>query len=222
MAYADTSLGRAVANYNATHPRVITIYVVSSASEGVEGAMYRDLIARQLRIMGPEDVADSTQLSGWPDIAIAIEEDLNVLSVTGWRYVLDHESVHMVAAANLAGEGVNLAQLMRQPDGSFTHVARFHEVCADYYPRDTTGNHRPVARFYGAMEKMPGLLEALEKAGDAALTYQPPPGFEVLPITGLALVDAACVWDREAQQRVRELYDAQMGEGAFDALFPMY
>jgi hypothetical protein len=201
---------------------MITMHIVSSTSEGIEGAMYRDLIARQLRIMGPEDVAHSTQLSGWPDIVIAIEEDLDVLSVTGWRYVLDHESVHMVAAANLAAGGVNLAGLMRQPDGTFTHMARFHEVCADYYPRDAAGNHRPVARFYGAMDKMPELLGVLEEADDAAVTYQPPPGYEVLPITGLALADAACVWDREAQQRVRELYDAQEGAGAFDALFPAY
>jgi hypothetical protein len=211
-----------VADYNATHPRTITMHVVSSASEGIEGAMYRDLIARRLRIMGPEDVADSAQLSGWPDIVIAIEEDLSALSVTGWRYVLDHESVHMVAAANLAGEGVNLAQLMRQPDGTFTHAARFHEVCADYYPRDAAGNHRPVARFYGAMTKMPELLGVLEEAGDIADTYQPPPGHQILPITGLPLVDAACAWDRDAQQMVRERYDAQMGAGAFDTLFPAY
>jgi hypothetical protein len=221
-AYADTSLGRAVAAYNAAHPRAMTLHVVGSNSTGLEGVMYRDLIARRLRIMGPEDVADSAQLPGWPYLVIAVQEDLNANSVTGWGYVLEHEYVHMVAAANLAADGVNLAQLMRQPDGTFTHQALFHEVCADFFPRDPDGNHRPVASFYGAMDRMPELLRVLEGMDAAALAHQPPSHYEILPITGLPLMDAACVWDREALRRVQELYDEQMGPGAFDTLLPTY
>jgi hypothetical protein len=215
-------LGEAVSAYNGDHPQKITMHVVGRSSTGLEGAMYRDLVNRRLRIMGPEDFAGSAELSGWPHLVVAIEEDVNANSVTGWRYVLEHERVHMVAAANLAAEGVNLAQLMRKPDGTFTNEALFHEVCADFFPRDQEGNHRPVASFYDAMKRMPELLRALEEVDSAAITYQPPPHYEILPITGLTLLDAACVWDREAMRMVRELYDGKMGPGAFDALFPTY
>jgi hypothetical protein len=221
-AYEDTTLGHAVTEYNVVYSRMITMYVVGRDSTGMEGAMYHDLIERRLRIMGPEDFAGSAHLSGWPYLVVAIEEDLNANSVTGWRYVLEHERVHMVAASNLAAEGVNLAQLMRRPDGTFTNEALFHEVCADFYPRDQEGNHRPVASFYDAMNRMPELLRVLEEVDSAAITYQPPTHYEILPITGLSLVDAACVWDREAMQMVRELYDGRVGPGAFDALFPAY
>lgn len=219
VGYAGTALGQAVSTYNATHPYRVVLHVVSGDSEGIDGEMYQDLLAREWYIMGPEDFAGSIEKQGWPYVVIAREETLDANPVKVWGYVLDHEFVHMVAAANLATEGLNLAELMRAPDGIFTHEARFHEVCADYYPRDEDGNHRPVARSYGAMDRMPQLLEVLD---DGAPAHDPPPGYEVLDITGVPLVDAACVWDREAMEAVRDLYDAERGLGAFDVLFPTY
>jgi hypothetical protein len=172
--------------------------------------------------MGPEDFAGSTKKAGWPYIVIAREDALDANSAGGWGYVLDHEIAHMIAAANLATEGLNLAELMRKPDGTFTHEAFFHEVCADFYPRDQDGNHRPVARFYDAMNRMPELLHVLREYDSEVLTYEPPPDYEVLAITGISLVDAACAWDRKAMEAVRELYDTKRGPGAFNALFPAY
>lgn len=219
---ADTTLGQAVLRYNATHSQRILMYVVSAESQGVDREMYQDLLTRGWRIMGPEDFAESVVKPGWPYIVIAREDALNANSVQVWGYVLEHEFVHMVAAANLASEGANLADLMRNPDGGFTHQARFHEVCADFYPRDETGDHRPVAPFYGAMTRMPELIEVLETYDSEALSYRPPSDYEVLTITGIPVLDAACVWDRRAMERVRFLYDAQLDEGAFDVLFPIY
>jgi hypothetical protein len=221
-AYAGTTLGIAVARYNALHPHKITMHVVGENSPGSDGAMYRDLLERGWRIMGPEDVAESVEKSGWPFIVIAREEEVDALSVEGWGPVLDHELVHIIAAANVATEGQNLAELMRKSDGSFTHEARFHEVCADFYPRDENGNHHPVAVGYGAMDRMPELLRILEEVDAAALAYDPPAGYVILPITGNSLVDAACVWDRNAMAVVRDLVDQKQGLGAFDLLFPEY
>jgi hypothetical protein len=172
--------------------------------------------------MGPEDIAGSIQKSGWPYIVIAREDALNAIAVEGWTYVLDHELVHMIAAANLATEGHNLAELMRRPDGTFTHAARFHEVCADFYPRDEDGNHRPVAVFYDALNTMPELLRVLSEYEAETLAYHPPSGYEVLTITGVALVDSACTWDRRAMDVLRDLYDGKRDVGAFDVLFPSY
>jgi len=221
-AFEGTTLGQAVTAYNATHPHKITLHVVGQDSDGVDGQMYEDLLERQWRIMGPEDFAESITKPGWPYIVIAREETLDAISAEGWGYVLDHELVHMVAAANLAANGLNLAELMRSPDGTFGHKARFHEVCADFYPRDAEGEHHPVARFYGAMDRMPELLRVLEEYDAEALAYQSPPDYEVLAITGKPLVDAACAWDHQAVEVVRGLYDEKRGPGAFDALFPSY
>ena len=221
-AYAATALGMAVARYNALHLHQITMHVVGENSAGIDGAMYRDLLERRWRIMGPEDVAESVEKSGWPFIVIAREDELDALSVEGWGYVLDHELVHIIAAANLALEGQNLAEFMRKSDGSFTHEARFHEVCADFYPKDENGNHHPVAIRYGAMDRMSELLRVLGEVDAAAVAYDPPVDYEILPITGSSLVDAACVWDRTAMAVVRDLVDQQQGSGGFDLLFPEY
>ena len=198
------------------------VHVVSSSSKGLDREMYDDLVARGWRMMGPEDIAGSEAKPGWPYVVIARDDTLSANSVEVWGYVLEHEFVHMVAAANLTFEGVNLAEVMREAEGSFTHRARFHEVCADYYPLDTEGNHRPVAESYGAMSRMPDLLSALAEYAVDDLEYDPPAHFDVLPITGIPLVDAACVWDREAMERIETLYDAKRGDGAFEILFPLY
>jgi len=198
------------------------MHVVGENSAGIDGAMYRDLLERRWRIMGPEDVAESVEKSGWPFIVIAREDELDALSVEGWGYVLDHELVHIIAAANLALEGQNLAEFMRKSDGSFTHEARFHEVCADFYPKDENGNHHPVAIRYGAMDRMSELLRVLGEVDAAAVAYDPPVDYEILPITGSPVVDAACVWDRTAMNTVRDLYDQKQGPGGFDLLFPEY
>jgi hypothetical protein len=221
-AYEGTTLAKAVVAFNATHPHRITLHVVSKDSEGIDGDMYQDLIQRRWRVMGPEDFAASIGKAGWPYIVIAREDALDAISVAGWGYVLDHELVHMVAAANLAIDSLNLAELMRRPDGTFTNEARFHEVCADFYPRDEDGNHRPVASGYDAMDRMPQLLRVVEEHDSQLTAYQLPPDFEVLAITGSSLVDAACVWDRTAMTIVRDLYDEMQGQGAFNALFPSY
>lgn len=221
-AFEATSLGQAVLRYNAAHRQKITMHVVGRDSQGVDRAMYQDLVARQWRIMGPEDFPQSADKSGWPYLVIALQDTLDANSVAGWGYVLEHEWVHMVAAANLATAGLNLAELMRSPDGSFSHQARFHEVCADFYPRDPNGEHRPVAAFYGALQRMPELLRVLSAFEPPALAYQPAAEYQVLAITGLPLVDAACVWDRAAMQAVRRLYDERQGTGAFNLLFPGY
>jgi hypothetical protein len=198
------------------------MHVVSRDSEGTDGEMYRDLLERRWRIMGPEDFAESIKKSGWPYIVIAREDALDANSAGGWGYVLDHELVHMIAAANLASEGLNLAELMRNPNGTFTHEALFHEVCADFYPRDKDGDHRPVARFYDAMNKMPELLQVLREYDSKVVAHSPPPDYEVLAITGIPLVDAACAWDRTAMETVRDLYDKKRGSDAFNELFPTY
>jgi hypothetical protein len=184
--------------------------------------MYRDLVERAWYIMGPEDFAASESKLGWPFILIAREETLDFNPVETWYHVIEHEYVHMAAAANVALDGESIAVLMRGPDGSFTHRARFHEVCADYYPRDDAGAHRPVALFYGAIERMAELLRALESYEAEQLAFQAQAGYTVLTITGIPVVDAACVWDREAMAVVQELYDAKEGAGAFDILFPAY
>jgi hypothetical protein len=198
------------------------MHVVGRDSEGIDGDMYQDLLQRRWRIMGPEDFAASIQKSGWPYIVIALEDELDAISAEGWGYVLAHELVHITAAANIATEGLNLAELMRNPDGTFTHAALFHEVCADFYPRDKDGNHRPVAVFYGAMTRMPELLRVLSEYDSTVIAYDPPPDYEVLAITGISLVDAACAWDRSAIEVVRDLYDKKRGPGAFNVLFPLY
>jgi hypothetical protein len=198
------------------------MHVVSGDSQGIDRAMYQDLIARRWRVMGPEDFAGSASKPGWPYLVIALQDTLDANSVEGWGYVLDHEWVHMTAAANLATADLNLAQLMRGPDGRFSHQARFHEVCADFFPRDPNGEHRPVAEFYGALGRMPELLRVLSAVDPQELAYQPPPQYQILAITGVPLVDAACVWDRAAMRAVRRLYDQRQGDGAFDLLFPGY
>ena len=90
-AYAETTLGQAVTRYNASHFHKITMHVVSGASEGVDGAMYHDLLERALRIMGPEDYAASIQKAGWPYIVIARQDTLDANPAGVWGYVLDHE-----------------------------------------------------------------------------------------------------------------------------------
>jgi hypothetical protein len=211
-----------VTRYNAMHLHQITLHVVGAGSEGVDGEMYRDLLGRGWRIMGPEDFAGSIEKPGWPYLVVARADALDANAVAGWGYVLDHEFVHMVAAANLWSEGLNLAELMRRADGTFTPEARFHEVCADFYPRDVQGRHRPVAQFYGALDKMPALLRVLQAYDPADLAHDAPADYQVLNITSLPVVDAACVWDRQAIEAVRALYDQEQGAGAFDALFPSY
>ena len=218
----DTSLGQAIQIYNSINDRRIVVHVVSSESEGLDQEMYEDLSARGWRMMGPEDFAGSIEKPGWPYVVIALEDTLNANTIEVWGYVLEHEYVHMVAAENLALEGINLAEVMRGENGVFTHRARFHEVCADYYPLDAEGNHRPVAEFYGAMPRMTELLDVLAEYSEEDLEYISDPNLTILPITGISLLDAACVWDREAMERVRTLFDARRGDGSFDILFPVY
>jgi hypothetical protein len=79
-----------------------------------------------------------------------------------------------------------------------------------------------VAEFYGAMPRMTELLDVLAEYSEEDLEYISDPNLTILPITGISLLDAACVWDREAMERVRTLFDARRGDGSFDILFPVY
>ena len=180
----------------------------TSASHPVLRAMAQDMKARSFNFMGPEDFHYSAELDGYPFTLFTTLGEANVPQPGSRLY--EHEFIHMAAAANVLDRyGVPLAKLMR-PDGcAFTPRARFHEVCADY--------RRNTAPVYGASTSMPRLLEVVE---GIAPDYERLDDFEVrLELTGVSLVDAACLWDLEAMDALEDLYDGVEGVGAFETLF---
>src|SRR5207244_2429590 len=80
-------------------PMQTTLIIVSDTSSGVEGNIYRDLLARNFRSStGPDEGIDTHSLSCYPNCVFVPAPEVNALSVDGWVQVLRHEYRHMVQA----------------------------------------------------------------------------------------------------------------------------
>ena len=188
----------------------MTVHFVSTASDSViERAMAHDMNARGFGFMGPEDFHYSVELEGYPFTLITTRSEAQVPQPGSGLY--EHEFVHMAAAQNVMTRyQLPLARLMRPGGCEFTSSARFHEVCADW--------DNFVAPSYGSATKMQELLSVIEpldpewERTDAFVGR--------VDVTGIDLIDSACLWDLGAIHELRQLYDAEQGEEAFDALFP--
>lgn len=171
-----------------------TLLVISAESEGVQGAIYRDLLKRHLRATsGPDEGFDTRSLDCFPKCVLVRAEVVNEISVESWVNVLRHEQRHMVQAAN----NPNLAlQFRPTTDALFTTYAAFMEACAD-------DGIFVAENIYHSSERMPELRA-------------------VLGLENVGLMEPACAGFRESYESIVTAFDAKQGEGAFAALFPPY
>jgi hypothetical protein len=170
-----------------------TLVIVSSASTGVEGDIYRDMRARIFRAStGPDEGIDTHSLSCYPNCVFVPVEEVNALTVDVWVLVLRHEYRHMVQASH----NPNMSADYRGPDGRFTVYAAFSEACADFGL-----NVAPVYQAQVRMEQLRGVLGA---------DQQP-------------LIDQACQGDRPSYDKVVQMYNsAKSSDQAFALLYPTY
>jgi len=170
-----------------------TLVIVSSTSSGVEGAIYRDLLARNFRSStGPDEGIDTRELTCYPNCVFVPANEVNSLSVEEWVQVLRHEYRHNVQAAH----NPNMAADFRGPDGRFTSYGAFSEACADYGLN--------VAPVYQAQVRIDQLRT-------------------VLGATQQSLIDQACQGDKPSYDKIVQLYNAaQSGGATFSDLFPTY
>ncbi len=171
----------------------VYLILVSYRSTGVEGQIYRDLIARHFRsTTGPDEGIDTHGEFCYPDCVFVPSQDANIIGVSGWVEVLRHEYRHITQAKN----NPHMAQDFRAASGVFTPYAAFSEACADY-----------------------GLNEApIYHAG-----YRISRLTSVLGIQRQTLIDAACSGNMPAYQNLAARYNQQLGNPrAFVQLFPPY
>jgi hypothetical protein len=170
-----------------------TLVIVSSASTGVEGDIYRDMRARIFRSStGPDEGIDTHGLACYPNCVFVPAEEVNALTVDVWAIVLRHEYRHMVQASH----NPNMASDFRGSDGGFTVYAAFSEACADFGL-----NVAPVYQAQMRMEQLRGVLGA---------DQQP-------------LIDQACQGDRPSYDKVVQMYNsAKSSDQAFALLYPAY
>ena len=170
-----------------------TLIIVSSASTGVEGDIYRDMRARIFRSStGPDEGIDTHSLACYPNCVFVPAEEVNALTVDVWASVLRHEYRHMVQASH----NPNMASDFRGPDGRFTVYAAFSEACADFEL-----NVAPVYQAQARMEQLRAVVGADQQA----------------------LIDQACQGDRAAYDKLVQVYNgARSSEQAFALLYPTY
>lgn len=188
----------------------VTVYQVSrDAMNVVDRAMAFDLEARGFNYMGPEDFYLSARKPGYPFVLFTTK-DAQALPKPGTP-LFEHEYTHMAAADTLQKLYRRpLASEMR-PDGcTFSYRARFHEVCADW--------KRFVAPVYASRAIMPKVIGVIE--ADAPAYARRDDYVGKVDITGIDLLDAACLWDLRAIARLENLYDQRTTPGAFQRLFP--
>lgn len=170
-----------------------SLVIVSSASQGLELAIYRDLRARRYRsTAGPDEGFDTHGQPCFPNCVYIPFEEVNALAVSTWVRVLRHELRHM----NQAAHNPALARDFREANGIFTSYGMFSEVCADYGIN--------VGALYRAAYRM-GALRAWLGRGR------------------YALIGNACAGDRPSYVSVVALYNrVRRSSRAFALLFPRY
>ncbi len=191
--------GTGNSNVERAHARLLSegykvyLILVSSRSPGVEGQIYRDLIARHFRsTTGPDEGFDTRGEFCYPNCVFVPQQDANVISASGWVGVLRHEYRHITQAKN----NPNMAQDFRLPNGLFTSYAAFSEACADYGL-----NEAPV---YHASYRINRLKS-------------------VVGIQQQSLIDGACQGNMPAYQNLVAQYNQRPGTpNAFQRLFPIY
>ncbi len=171
----------------------VYLILVSYRSTGVEGQIYRDLIARHFRsTTGPDEGIDTRGEFCYPNCVFVPVQDANVIGASGWVGVLRHEYRHITQAENNS----NMAHDFRSPNGVFTSYAAFSEACADY-----------------------GLNEALVYHAGYRINRLT----SVLGIQQQTLIDAACSGNMSAYQNLVARYNQQLGNPrAFAQWFPPY
>lgn len=172
---------------------LVYLIVVSSASTGVEGDIYRDLRQRNFRTTtGPDEGVDTSTEVCYPNCVYVLAEEINAIGVNSWIRVLQHEYRHITQVKNNPG----LARDFRDPNGTFTTYGAFMEACADY--------GLDVAPVYHAQQRLDWLKNIL--------------GADQQP-----LIDQACSGDVIAYQSLHDRYDQTYGRNdAFEQLFPQY
>ncbi len=191
--------GTGYSNVESAHARLLNkgykvyLILVSYRSAGVEGQIYRDLIARHFRsTTGPDEGIDTHGEFCYPDCVFVPQQDANVISVSGWVGVLEHEYRHITQAEN----NPNMAQDFRLPNGLFTSYGAFSEACADYGL-----NEAPVYRAGYRINRLKS----------------------VLGIQQQSLITAACRGNMPAYQSLVARYDQKVRNlRAFARLFPPY
>lgn len=170
------------------------LVVLSKDSTGLEADIYQDLVERNIRATtGPDEGFNTDSLKCSPNCVFVPTEVVDALSVESWANVLKHEHRHMIQASH----NPTMADDFRDAEGLFTTFAAFLEVCADdgiYVGEE----------IYHASVRMPQLKKVLGDANQSVLK-------------------SACEGDKDAYQKVTQLYEQETGQqGSFAKLFPQY